>query len=604
MRVARVLTNETCNQGCRFCDARRPAEQPAFVRPAAVAARIDAALAAGAHELVLTGGEPTMRRDLAALVRHAKRRGAARLVLETNATLITDASARELADAGLDLARVHLPAAGARADAITRDPGGSEAALTGLRALIAAAIPLEIAAPIVRDNLGDLPALPARLRAHAIPAQALVAAIPTDAPDASTLAPLADAARALASLDLAARAATIPLRLDPAAAIPPCALERPPALAHLYALTPGGATSPRHRRIPACRDCAVADRCPGVPAPALAREPEFPFRPIADDRTRRRLTVIESPQSQIDRELVTRDIHRGADGQATPSHIVRIQFHCNQSCTFCFVSTHLPAPDDAAVRRAILEIARAGGVLQLSGGEPTLHPRLAEYVALGKREGARAVELQTNAIRLEGGDLARDLAAAGLDVAFVSLHAATADTSDALTRAPGTYHKTLRGIDALTAAGVLVRLNFVFCAANYREFPDLVRRIAARWPRAELNVSVATAFTDLVPRSAELVPRYTDILPAMTEGLALARAAGLVVHGFESMCGIPLCLAPGDPARHLALAEIADGFDAGEFVRAPACARCDLAPRCFGVRRSYAELHGTDELRPISLAPR
>ena len=47
--------------------------------------------------------------------------------------------------------------------------------------------------------------------------------------------------------------------------------------------------------------------------------------------------------------------------------------------------------------------------------------------------------------------------------------------------------------------------------------------------------------------------------------------------------------------------DVIAGFDRGEFVRAPACGRCDLATRCFGVRRSYAELHGTDELRPVVL---
>lgn len=601
VRVARVLTNETCNQACRFCDARRPAEQPAFVRPAAVLARIDAALATGARELVLTGGEPTMRRDLAALVRHARARGAARVVLETNAALIGEPLARALADAGLTLARVHLPAPGDLADAITRDPGGAAATLAGLRALASAAVPLEVAIPLVRATLDHAHDIPAWLRAHAIPIEALVAVVPTDAPEPDALADLHAAAAALARLDLAARATALPLRLDPGAAIPPCTLEHPGPLAHLYALTPGGAASPRHRRVAACDRCSVADRCPGVPAAALARAPDLALRPITDDRTRRRLTVIESTAAQIDRELVTRDVHRDDHGRAVPSHIVRIQFHCNQACTFCFVSTHLPAPDDAAIRRAILEVAHLRGALQLSGGEPTLHPHLVDYVALGKREGAATIELQTNAIRLADGDLAQRLADAGLDVAFVSLHAATAATSDALTRAPGTYEKTLRGVDALAAAGVLVRLNFVFCAANSREFPDLVRRVIARWPRAELNVSVATAFTDLVPRTAALVPRYSDILPAMTEGLGLARAAGLVVHGFESMCGMPLCLAPGDPARHLALAAIEGGFDQGEFVRADACARCDLATRCFGVRRSYAALHGTDELRPVTL---
>jgi hypothetical protein len=65
------------------------------------------------------------------------------------------------------------------------------------------------------------------------------------------------------------------------------------------------------------------------------------------------------------------------------------------------------------------------------------------------------------------------------------------------------------------------------------------------------------------------------------------------------MCGMPLCLAPVDKRAQLALAEIPAGHDGGEFVRTEACGRCDLSTRCFGLRRSYAELHGTSEPRPI-----
>ncbi|WP_170319913.1 radical SAM protein [Polyangium spumosum] len=599
MRVARVLTNETCNQGCSFCSARRPAERPELVRPRSVLARIDAALAEGAREVVLTGGEPTMRRDLAALVKHARARGAERVVLETNAALVTESLARSLVDAGLSIARVHMPAFGPEADVITRDEGGFSATLAGARALVAAGIPLEIATPIVRENLELVASIPGRLRAADLPVSRLVASVPVDAPDPATLAPLEGAARALERLDQAAREAAIPLSLDPGAAIPPCSFERPARLAHLYALSPGGATRPGHARVAACSTCVVADRCPGVPSPLLSREPASRFRPLTEDRVRRKLTVISSIREQIDRELVTRDVHRTPDGHLVPSYIVRIQFQCNQACDFCFVSTHLPAPEEEDVRRAILEVGRAGGVLQISGGEPTLNGRLLAYVELAKREGAITVELQTNAVRLADAGLTRSLEEAGLDVAFVSLHGSRAEVSDVITRAPGTFEKTARGLDALAQTKIQVRLNFVFCAPNRADFPDFVRLVAARWPAAQINVSVVGGFTDLVPRTESLIPRYGDLLPAMREGLEIARAAGISVLGFESMCGIPLCLAPVDPRGFFDLAEIPAGHDGGEFVRAEACGRCELNTRCFGFRRSYAELHGTAEARAV-----
>lgn len=599
MRVARVLTNETCNQACRFCSARRPSERREFIMATAVKKRIDTAIAEGAREIILTGGEPTMRRDLEDLVRYARAQGASRVVLETNAALITRDSARLLAEAGLNVARVHMPAFGADADTITQDEGGFVATLAGLRALVAAQVTIEIATPIVTTNLDLMAGIPVGLRQAGIAVSRIIVTAVLDGPDPRSIAKVEDATHAVERLDDAARTNGIPIQFEPGASLPPCSFDKPYRVAHLYALTPGGGPRPGFSRIDGCAGCLAEDRCPGVPTALVARASDHIWKPITEDRIRRKLTVISSTKEQIRRELVTRDVFRSPTGERVPSHIVRIHFHCNQACDFCFVSTHLPAPDDADVHAAILEISRMGGVLQLSGGEPTLNPRVCDYVRLGKSEGAVAVELQTNAVKLADERLTRALEDAGLDIAFVSLHGARAEISDTITRAPGTFDKTLRGLDALSRTEIHVRLNFVFCEPNRKDFPHFVRLVASRWPRAEINVSIASAFTDLVPRTPELIPRYADVLPSLEEGLALAKEANIGIIGFESMCGMPLCLAPVDKRAQLTLAEIPEGHGGGEFVRTEACGRCDLATRCFGLRRSYAELHGTSEPRPI-----
>ena len=185
---------------------------------------------------------------------------------------------------------------------------------------------------------------------------------------------------------------------------------------------------------------------------------------------------------------------------------------------------------------------------------------------------------------------------AGLDEAFVSLHGATAAVSDAVTEAPGTFPRTLAGIDHLHASRIRVVLNYVICERNRHELVDHVRAVAARWPGATVNISFVGPSTDLVPRDRSLIPRYTDALPSIAAAVAEARRLGVHIIGFESMCGLPLCLVPGG-VRELALTEIPEGFDKGEFLKTDECARCSLASRCYGLRRGYAEIHGTSELR-------
>ena len=119
MDLVRVVTNETCNHRCRFCNARRDHERPSVAGPTAIRAQIDRAVEASARDVLLTGGEPTLRRDLPRIVAYARHRGLARVGLETNATQIDATVAHALADAGLSFARVHLPAWGDALDAIT-----------------------------------------------------------------------------------------------------------------------------------------------------------------------------------------------------------------------------------------------------------------------------------------------------------------------------------------------------------------------------------------------------------------------------------------------------------------------------------------------------
>src|SRR5262249_22107666 len=148
--------------------------------------------------------------------------------------------------------------------------------------------------------------------------------VPVSAPDATTLLPLAEAAQAIVETARAGRAVGLRVQIDPAAPIPPCLLPEPGHVAHLFALTRGSAERADHLHPPACAGCTVRDRCPGLPRAALARDPSLTVKPIADDRTRRRLSMISTVQEQIARELTTRSAQRLPDGSTVQELLVRI----------------------------------------------------------------------------------------------------------------------------------------------------------------------------------------------------------------------------------------------------------------------------------------
>ena len=98
------VTNR-CNLHCRYCfahggesTAADPAKEPLST------AIDDITHRCGRPTLQLSGGEPTMRQDLPALIAHAKKRGCAYVQLNTNGIRLAEdpAFAEQLADAGLD----------------------------------------------------------------------------------------------------------------------------------------------------------------------------------------------------------------------------------------------------------------------------------------------------------------------------------------------------------------------------------------------------------------------------------------------------------------------------------------------------------------------
>lgn len=590
MRSERVVTNLRCNQNCTFCTSRRAVDDPAFVKTSAVEERIREAVASGAREVVLTGGEPTLRRDLVQLVARAKE--GARVALETNATLVDLARAKALKDAGLDRVLVHLAS-----DEVTRDPGGLEATLRGVDALVAAGLAVDAQAAIVRSSIDRLVDFVELLKAHGV--RTLYLVTPTSAPDGRELVDWDTAGRVVREVEARARVAGLPIKIAPGSGPPPCVHGRDPRIAHVYSLTPGGRARADHVHLAACDPCLVRDRCAGISNELLRRFGPPTMTPVGTDRGRRRLSLISTVEEQIARELVTPNRYHDPLHGVLEEDVIRVVFQCNQACRFCFVSTHLPAAGVDAIEAAIHEAGTRGHRVTLSGGEPTLNPDLVRYVRLAKSVSRLPVQLQTNAIRLADSTLARELADAGLDEAFVSLHGATAAVSDAITGAPGTFDKTVRGLDRLASAGVTLLINFVICQANAHELSAWVELLADRWPRAFANVSFVAPSTDMVPREHALVPRYAEVLPELARAVVVAESRGVAIGGFESMCGIPLCLVPRSIDRYFDLSEVPPGFDAGEFVKTSACTACALSSRCYGVRRGYVELHGDGELRSI-----
>lgn len=290
---------------------------------------------------------------------------------------------------------------------------------------------------------------------------------------------------------------------------------------------------------------------------------------------------------------------------------IKIGFACNNRCRFCVQGDkrHTAAPPDTATVLAELDAGRAAadGVV-FTGGEPTLRDDLLELVAHARGLGYRPIQIQSNGRMFASRRFCERLIEAGATEFSPALHGPTAAIHDWLTRAPGSFGQTTRGVRHLVALGQTVVTNSVVVRANVRNVPALARLLVG------LRVhQFQFAFVHPVGTAGELVsatvPRLEIAAPYLIEGLRIGREAGLRVYTEA----VPYCVLPGYEdcvvEAHIPRTKVVDAGvtveDYGAYRlhegknKGPDCVRCRYDEVCEGPWREYPEQYGFGELRPV-----
>ncbi|MFH1438229.1 MAG: radical SAM protein, partial [Pseudomonadota bacterium] len=132
-----------CNAGCVFCNIP-PESEPGFTEPDAqtVLDQVRAAVrASGGQGIVLSGGEPMMRRVTLKAAEEARKQGAAWVEIQTNGLLVDKKAAAAMAGAGIGKALVAVLSAGAaHHDRLTGVKGSWKKTIASIHNMTAAGI--------------------------------------------------------------------------------------------------------------------------------------------------------------------------------------------------------------------------------------------------------------------------------------------------------------------------------------------------------------------------------------------------------------------------------------------------------------------------------
>ncbi|MCZ6752699.1 MAG: radical SAM protein, partial [Acidobacteria bacterium] len=158
---------------------------------------------------------------------------------------------------------------------------------------------------------------------------------------------------------------------------------------------------------------------------------------------------------------------------------------CNLRCIHCrATATELSSPEDLSYEestRIIDELAtQAPFILVLSGGEPLFRSDVFHLARRAADRGIR-VALATNGTLITG-DVAREVAEAGILRVAVSLDGPDASTHDAFRGIPGAFDKAIDGFHHLKRLGISLQINTTVAKHNWEKLPetlDLALRLEA-----------------------------------------------------------------------------------------------------------------------------
>jgi heme b synthase len=156
-RLVAWEVTRSCNLNCVHCRASsEKGPYPGELDSAKALEIIDQIALSGRPIIILSGGEPLLRKDIFDLARHGTKLGL-RMVMATNGTLLTAPIAREIKASGIKRVSISLDGANAAEhDRFRNVHGAFDSALRGIGILKAAGMEFQINTTVTRHNVNRI----------------------------------------------------------------------------------------------------------------------------------------------------------------------------------------------------------------------------------------------------------------------------------------------------------------------------------------------------------------------------------------------------------------------------------------------------------------
>jgi MoaA/NifB/PqqE/SkfB family radical SAM enzyme len=270
-----VILGYDCNLACDYCTIT-PAMRERALPAAAVLAQMRSGRSRDYDRIAFTGGEPSIRPDLLALVKAARKLGFVDVKVQSNGLLFTEANVARLVAAGVSRFHVSIHTHEPEAyDALVRRPGSHALMESGLRNVVGSGVHVVVDMIIKSDTYRRLPEAVEWVAERGVPEIHLWYVSLTDgnAENLDSLPAMQDAVPYMRRALAVARAHQIEIK---SLHVPRCLLGDDavhawdPGAQRVMVVTPDATFELKHSRlagqtqVPACAGCEFEQICPGI----------------------------------------------------------------------------------------------------------------------------------------------------------------------------------------------------------------------------------------------------------------------------------------------------------------------------------------------------
>lgn len=160
---------------------------------------------------------------------------------------------------------------------------------------------------------------------------------------------------------------------------------------------------------------------------------------------------------------------------------------CNMRCIHCYEGASVKRKDELSKDQIISGLKNMGDLgvasIAFSGGEPTLHPDILEFIN-SARDNGMFPAIATNGYTLKDKEKANKFVDNGLEFVQISLDGLNASTHDSFRKVNGAWDRAVESIKNFVDIGIFVEVATTVTEYNVCEIPEMIdflRDIGIDW---------------------------------------------------------------------------------------------------------------------------